>query len=302
MKLIALFAASASAFAGAPLKSVQTPAEPGIQTYIRGESTYSADADYEGKLDAPGRQGEGSVWSGRFQLGIVKPVSGISLLSNAGGAWQLRLGIDHERFEFDHNSTFPLPSQLQRIAGVIALEYRVGKQIGSLIEARPGVHFESDIGSNAWNCPVLIGMGIPLTDRFTLALAGRIDPLGRYTIIGGPGFIWKISETVTLTAIPPEPRITWAASENLDLWLGGEWTGGSFRTDSRTDNRNLSEAVVSYSEFRAGIGARWRSGTWSIETGAGLSLEREWDYHRADRRFSTDGTAPYFKLAARAEW
>lgn len=302
MKLIALFAASASAFAGAPIKSVQTPAESGIQTYLRAEGTYSGDADYEGKLDAPGRKGDGSVWSGRFQLGIVKPLPGFSLLSSAGGAWQLRLGIDHERFEFDHNSTFPLPSQLQRVAGVVALEYRVGRQIGVLLEARPGVHFESDIRSNAWNCPVLLGMGIPITDRLTLALAARVDPLADLPIVGGPGFIWKISDSVTLAAIPPEPRLTWAASENLDLWLGGEWTGGSFRTDTRTDNRQLSNAVVSYNELRAGIGASWRSGAWTIETGAGLSLEREWDYHRADRLFSTDDNAPYFKLAARAEW
>ncbi len=227
---------------------------------------------------------------------------GISLLPNSGGAWQLRLGLDHERYEFDHNSAFPLPSRLQRIAGVVALEYRVGKQIGLLIEARPGVHFENDISSNAWTCPVLFGIGIPITDRFVLALAGRFDPLAEMQIIGGPGFIWKISDSLTLSAVPPEPRLTWTASENLAIWLGGEWDGGSYRTDKRTDNAKLSEAVVSYKDFRAGIGASWRSGAWTVEAGGGLSLEREWDYHRADRRFSTDEPAPYFKLAARASW
>ncbi len=302
MKRIALLALSTSAFAGEAKTIIETNVESPARTYFRSEASYVAEADYEGSAPRGTNKGSGSVWSGRLQLGVVRQLPSLRMLSSSGGTWQLRLGVDHERFEFDHDSALPLPSRLQHVAGVVALEYTIGRQIGVIIEARPGVYFENDIESNSWNCPVLFGVGIPINDRFTLAIAGRVDPLGKIPVIGGPGFIWKISDSVTLSAVPPEPRLTWTASDELKVWLGGEWAGGSFRTDKRANEPALSGAVVSYTDLRVGLGATWTRGHWSLEAGAGMSLDREWDYHRADRTFSTSEAAPFIKFAARAAW
>ena len=279
MKIFALIAFSATAFAGKPI--VITEPEP--RGYFQIDGAYGAEADYAG--------GSSSVWSGRAQLGFIRPITGIGLLANRDGQWQLRLGLDHERFEF---SGLALPSRLQRVSAVIALEYRIGRQIGILLEARPGVHFENSIRSNAWNCPVLFGIGIPVTERFAVALAGRYDAFAENPFIGGPGFVWKISDRLTLDAVPPEPRLRWAASEVLSLWLGGEVAGGAFRTESN--------ALVDYSDYRASIGATLRQGAWLMEAGAGVSFEREWAFHRIGTTVSTDEPAPFFKLAVRTEW
>ena len=148
------------------MTTIEPPRDLSTHVFFSGESAYVGEADYEGGVG----KGSGSAWSGRFQLGIVRPLSGLRLLDGNGGQWQLRLGMDYERFEFNHTGAFPLPASLQRIAAVLALEYRIGRQVGVIIDARPGVHFENRIASNAWNCPVLFGIGFPVTDRFTLAL------------------------------------------------------------------------------------------------------------------------------------
>ena len=273
MKLIALLALSTTAFAGKAI--IDPPKEPEPRGYFQLESAVGDD-----------------VFGGRARFGIIRPLPGIGLLADKGGKWQFRLGLDYERFEFSR--TLALPSRLQRASGVVALEYRVGKQIGVLLEARPGVYFENDIASNAWNCPVLFGIGIPMNDRFALALAARYNPFAENQIIGGPGFIWKINDRLTLAAVPPEPRLTWAASDTLDLWLGGEIAGGVFRTDRDT--------LVDYSDYRAGIGATWRQGAWTLEAGAGVSFEQEWDFHQLGTTISADEAAPYFKLSLRSDW
>ena len=295
MKCLTLLVLSVAAYAGEQKSTVEL-VRPESRKFV-----LESDATFVGKSDYSDNEGSGSLWSARVRLSTVQALSGIRLLSESGGQWQLRLGLDHQRHEFDHNSRSPLPERLQRIAGVVALEYRVGRQLGVLIEAKPGVYFENDIRTNSFNCPVLFGVGIPLADNFTLALFARVDPLSKYQIIGGPGFIWRISDTVTLTAIPPEPRVTWAVNDDLKVWLGGEWATGTYHTDQREGTR-LSGAAVSFQDLRAGVGASWRRGAWTVEAGAGLSLNREWEYVQKDREFSTDETAPYVKLSARAEW
>ncbi len=283
MKLLALLALSSTAFAGKAITAPEPPPAP--HGYFQSEIAYGAES------------GGNSEWDGRVQLGIIRPISGIGLLAEKGGQWQLRLGLDHERFEFDHASGLALPSRLQRLAAVVALEYRVGTQVGVRFEARPGVYFQNDIRSNAWNCPVFFGLGIAVNQRFTLALAGRFDAFAEHPFIGGPGFIWRISDALTLSAVPPEPRLIWAASDALDLWLSGEVAGGAFRTDPA-----LGDALVSYSDIRAGVGATWRKDTWTLEASGGVSFEREWDFHRVGTKFTDDEPAPFFKLAARFEW
>lgn len=295
MKCLTLLALSIAAQAGEQKSAVEL-IRPEPRRFV-----LESDAAYVGKADYAENAGSGSLWSARVRLSTVQALPDSRLLPGSGGHWQLRMGVDHQRYEFDHNNGSILPDRLQRIVGVVALEYRVGKQVGVLIEAKPGVYFENDISTKSFNCPVLFGVGIPMSDNFTLALFARVDPLSSYPIIGGPGFIWRITDKVTLTAIPPEPRLTWAVNEDLNVWLGGEWATGSYHTDQRKGS-NLSGAAVSFQDLRAGVGASWRRGAWIVEAGAGLSVDREWDYVQKDREFSTDETAPYVKLSARAEW
>ena len=50
-----------------------------------------------------------------------------------------------------------MPNHLQDIAGVIAVDYMHGKDIGAFLEIRPGFYFQNDIGSSSFDVPITAG-------------------------------------------------------------------------------------------------------------------------------------------------
>jgi hypothetical protein len=104
--------------------------------------------------------------------------------------------------------------------------------------------------------------------------------------------------------IPPEPRIIYSPNDKLGLWLGGEFAGGSFRTDR--DNTivpaKLSGAVVDYIDYRAGVGFTYSlTDQVALDFGAGYSIERSFNYERADLYYRTD-PSPYMRLQFKAKF
>ncbi len=86
--------------------------------------------------------------------------------------------------------------------------------------------------------------------------------------------------------------------------MGGEFTGGSFRTD-RNDAiipHKLSNAQVDYSDYRAGAGISYSpSDDISFDLGGGCSIERSFDFHRAGENYKTD-PAPYLRFEFKARF
>jgi hypothetical protein len=293
MKLAALLATTAAAaFAGAPLNPPQPPGRTTPEPFVKFSTTYGFEADYD-------RGGSGTMWESRAQIGALWELPNIPLPGRNLGMWHLRLGLEHHRFEFDHDSALPLPERLQSYSAIIGLELRVEGRVGALLEVRPGVFFENDVGSGAFDCPVKLGLGYRVNDSLALTFMGRYNGFAKYPFLGGIGAVWQITPTLTFSAIFPEPRLEWRAASDLSLWLGGEWAGGGYRTDER---RGRGRAVVDYTDYRVSLGASWTPGVWTIEASGGLSLEREWDFHKTDRRYHTDEVSPFVKLAVRAQW
>jgi hypothetical protein len=292
MKTIVLLASTAVAIAGAPENPPQPASRKSPEPFVKFDSAYGFRADYD-------RDGSGTMWEVQAQAGALWELPNAPLPGRSLGMWHVRLGLDHHRFEFNHDTALPLPERLQSYSAIIGLELRVNGGIGALLEARPGVYFENDINSGAFDCPVKLGLGYRVNDRLALAAMGRYNGFAKYPFIGGIGGVWEISPTLTLNAIFPEPRLEWRAASDLSLWLGGEWAGGGYRTDER---RGRGRAVVDYTDYRVSLGASWTPGVWTIEASGGLSLEREWDFHKEDKRYHTDEASPFVKLAVRAQW
>ena len=291
--LLCLSTLTLTAFAGEP-KVIVKP-QPEVRGYAEVEAAYGFEADYD-------RVGSGSVMESRFKAGIIIPWENAPLSAPENGYWQWRLGVNYERFDFDHDSPLPLPDRLQGLSAVIGLELQISDYIAALLEIRPGVYFEDEITSDAFDIPVRLGIGYRVNDQLSLILMGRYRGFAENPVLGGVGFIWNISERLKLSAIFPEPRLTWQASDDVAIWLGGEWAGGAYRTDRDERGGRLNGAVVDYTDKRAAIGATWRRGDWQLEASAGVSFEREWDYHRAGEKFETDDIAPFVKLSAGAKW
>lgn len=228
------------------------------------------------------------------------------------GKTYLRLGASYERFDFNPTDT-PLPSGLQSIAGIVGLEYVVNGKTGLFITSRPGVYFSDadSVSTRNFDFPTNIGGILPVIDRkFYLLLGVHTSILARYPVFPIGGVVWLISGQWRLETIPPTPRLVYAASDKLNLFVGGEITGDSFVRDRTSDNdprdRRFSGGVIDYSAYRVGGGLTYapRKGI-EIEVSGGWTLERSFDYYRGGsgqrKSFDTTG-APFAKVAIGADF
>jgi len=221
------------------------------------------------------------------------------------GKIYLRLGAAYSRFEFGETSA-PVPKQLYSIAGIVGLEYMVGDDIGAFLYLRPGYYTEDHIGSSSFDIPVTLGRAFVLQPDKLFFIVGATGAglRGQFPILPIAGVIWKPSEQWNVFLVPPDPRISYSPNKKLDLYVGGQLVGGSFRTD-RDDNifpQKLSNAQVDYTEYRAGVGIDVRcSDSIAIGVSGGYAIQRRFNFERADEDFKAD-PAPYVRVALKADF
>ena len=289
---------ASSVVAGEPVraaKAVEEPSRRDTQLIARFTTSYVFESDFERGDDA-----SGDVWSKDFELGYRIPIE-IGWPRNGDGSWYLRLGGRYVHHDFNNDGGLPLPDSLQSVAGVIGLEYLIEGRRAILFDVQPGVYFEHDINDGAFDAPVRLAVPIPINDSFAFIVGAAYSRLRSYPLLPLVGFNWKINDRWTVAAIPPDPRIIYSASKNLHVWFGGELTGGSYRTDRREVNRReLSGAVVTYSDWRVGAGVTWESEHVTLEVGGGYAFQREFDFHRAEQSYKTDEGAPFARIEIQA--
>ncbi len=221
------------------------------------------------------------------------------------GNLYLRLGVDYDRFDFGHTSA-PVPVHLQSAAGVIGIDYMHGDDIGAFLWVKPGFYTEEHIGINSFDAPVTAGRIFVLQEDRLYFLVGAQSAFlrGGYPIVPFAGVIWMPCDKLRLMAVPPEPRLIYSPTKNLDVWVGGEIAGGSFRTDRDSTIRptKLNGAQVDYEDYRAGVGLIYSPGNRvTLNFGGGYSIERGFKFHRAGENYRTD-PAPYLKLEFKAKF
>jgi hypothetical protein len=298
-------------FAGTPVaddkKVLSEPCPPDSSTTITLLSSYVFDSDFHTaehfSQDATTR---GHAFNNEVEVGYRIPLSGLQWPNKECGAWYLRLGADYDRYDFGNRGSLPLPDELQSFCAVVALEYLVKGDVGIILEVRPGFYFENQVTSGAFDIPIKIGTGIPLTKTLSLAIAAEYHGLSRYKFVPDIGLIWQINDQWVLLGTLPEPKLLYHPNEKFQAWAGGEVMYSSFRTDSSSGiyPSNLNHAVVDYSEYRVGAGISYKlckHATANIA--AGYAIRREFDFHSTYAGiYSTDGGAPYMKFQLTTEF
>ena len=217
----------------------------------------------------------------------------------------LRLGVAYHRYEFGGTGA-PVPDHLQSFAAVIGFEYMRGQHVGACFYAKPGFYTEDAIGLDSFDVPMTFGSAIVVQKDRLYFFGGATTSFlrGKFPVLPLFGVIWRPSDKLRVMGLVPDPRIVYSPTKALDIWVGGELGGGSFRTDSDKDIRpsKLSGAQVDYSDYRAGIGVTYSpSNAFSLALGAGYSLQRSFDFERAGEKYSAD-PAPYFRLAVKTKF
>jgi hypothetical protein len=222
------------------------------------------------------------------------------------GNWYFRAGVAYERYDFGGTKA-PVPGKLQSFRVPLAVEYVQDGFVGATVKVEPGFFYENDVRANVFDIPWEAYFAFKLRDDRVYGLLGASGAqYSQYPVVPIVGFIWLIDDAKKwrLQALFPRPALVYSMSEDWEFRLQGEIKGGGFRTDNRTTNtpRKLNNAVVEYYEYRVGAQvtfSKWKP--FDLVLNAGYSLERTFDYFRADKVFKAD-PAPYVRLELNAEF
>ncbi len=289
-----LLAGFTSALAGtATFEAQPAPilAEENSHDLFSWETTYTFDSDFkESKLGHGDSLYDDFSYDHRFLI---------------TGKWYFRAGVEYERYDFG-GSDNGLPDHLQAAYGHLALEYIVKDFPGVGIELDPGVYFQDHISGDAFDIPGKAWVSFTLRKNkifAVVALGWGIyqDP----PVAPGGGIIWLFSDKLRLQAVFPRPALIYEPNDDWEFRITGELNYTSFRTDDvLTTERKLQlhNAIVQYSEDRAGVQIGY-SGIKHLKliAGAGVTIERNFDFFRANQSKRTD-PAPYIRVAAEAKF
>jgi hypothetical protein len=211
------------------------------------------------------------------------------------GDYYLQLGIDYERVGFSRsNSIFPY--SFTSLSGEVMLSYWSGDDFFPVIQLEPGLYCTRDhITGNSFDVPIRITPGFKLTDSLYIILGCSIDSFSNPIVFPIGGFNWKINNQFNFRAVFPRPRFSYTPNKQLEIYLGGELIGDSYR-NGPTNDRRTNNAILQYEEERAGLGISYtlRKGI-DFEAVAGWTFQREFDFIRAGPIYYGKG-APYFRL------
>src|SRR6266403_525511 len=291
-----LFAFGAASAAAGPadviLQPSLTPSDENSHNLFNYETTYTFQSDFEeSKLGHGDSIYNDFAYDHRF---LIK------------GNWYFRAGVEYERYDFG-GSDNGLPDHLQALYGHLALEYDVKNTAGISVEADPGVYFQDDVSGNAFDVPGKAYVTFPLKKDKIFATVGFgwgqfQDPV----VAPGGGITWLINDKLRLQAVFPKPALIYEPNDDWQFKLLGELNYLGVRTDdvvSHTEHKlDLHDAVLQYSEYRAGVQIGY-SGIKHLKltSGAGCTLERDYDFFRAHQSKRVD-PAPYIRIAAEAKF
>ena len=241
---------------------------------------------------SPVRNANVSEQSTHFQyvLGYAKPDRAI-----------VRLGVGYDRYDFGFTGPGFIPGALQSLNLVAGLDLKI-RDILIRIEAQPGFYGDDrGFNSSDVNVPVILGASYLVSKDFQWIAGLSFNPNGSNPVMGGIGFRWKMADRWVLNFVPPNPRIEFKATDDVTLYAGGQLISSTFRVNKNfgtgAGGRNYGNALVDYTEIRAGAGASWKLCPKSaLDVELGYMAYRDFDYHKVGDNFQTKSGAFYGQM------
>ena len=244
------------------------------------------DSTFTGKcrLDGPG----GAVDSGTAQAATLTLLNRRSL---PAAGWYWGWGLQAENYSFGGGPA--LPKRLQDYAGIFSLEYFQGNESAAALTFRPGWYFADRPVAAAWDVPVDLAVGVPLTGPVS-GVVGFSNARFYHHAVPVAGVVWTINPRVRLELVYPEPALVIACGATTTLRLGGTLAGAGFLTDAQP-----TRTAVEFVSYRAGaeFNAEVRPHLGLIFS-SGIELERSFDFFSQGRRLHGSG-ARYASIGIR---
>jgi Domain of unknown function (DUF6268) len=212
------------------------------------------------------------------------------------GQYYLQAGIEAEQFVFSRSDGNAFPSSLNSFNAEIAFSYWSGEDFYPLLRIEPGAFFAGrHVTANSFDMPLRIAAGIKVRDNLYLVIGLTADPFTENPVVPIGGFNWKINDRFNLKAVFPKPRFSYLPNKEWEFFIAGEAMGGGYR-NGPTPDRRTNNAVLEYSDLRAGAGASYNpTPDISVEVAAGWVFQRRFNYFHAGPEYTTRGS-PYLKM------
>ena len=273
--------------------SVACPPDTLDWVTLKGEYTFANDFER-------GHDTKGDATHTDFEFDHRIPVNLFGNWPNVEcGHWYFRLGAEYNRWDFGNSGGLPIPNTLQSASGILALEYVVNDGAAIMLETRPGVYFEHSAHRDNFDAPTKLYFPVyhhkDASSSFTVITGVAYTNLLSYQFLPIVGIDYQTGKW-DVRATVPAPRIIYQATDQVGIYVGGEVTGGGFRTDQHEDypgKPQLSNAIITYSEFRTGAGVTYKINRCTLDVGAGYAFDRKFDYSNADQGFKASNGSPY---------
>jgi hypothetical protein len=212
------------------------------------------------------------------------------------GRYYVQAGIEAEQYAFSRSDGNAFPGSLSSFNAEVALSYWSGEDFFPLIRLEPGFYFTGKhVSLNSFDIPVRVAGGIKVRDNLHIVVGVTADPFTENPVLPIGGINWKINDQFNLRAVFPKPRFSYLPNKTWEFFIDGEAMGGGYR-NGPTPDRRTNNAVLEYSDLRAGAGACYNpTRDVSFEVIAGWTFQRRFNYFHAGPDYPTRGSA-YFKM------
>jgi hypothetical protein len=218
----------------------------------------------------------------------------------------IRFGVGYDRYDFGFAGPGVIPGALQSLNLIAGIDLKISDVL-IRIETQPGFYGDDQgFNSGNFNIPVLVGASYLVSKDFQWIAGVYFNANSSYPVMGGLGFRWKMADRWVLNLVPPTPRLEFKATDDLTLYAGGQIITSSFRVNNNfgtgTAGKNYRNALVDYTEVRAGTGASWKLGSkGTLDLEVGYMAYRDFDYHKVGDNYQNKSGAIYgqagFKLS-----
>jgi hypothetical protein len=249
----------------------------------QGAVSWEVNAEFSGVGDATFRRSSDIGDVSAFDTGLDAIAS-----IQAQGAFLLRLGVELQRFDFSLPDSAPLPNNLESFGLVIGGDFQLGDSWIARVDLHPGFYSANGhLDGDDFNIPLTAGGSYFVSSDLQIVIGLSLDVHRKYPVLPAAGLRWKFAREWVLNAILPTPRIEYLYSDDLTLYAGADFRGGTYRVDDSfgrsRDLRRLDNAYVDYMQIRVGGGASWKvSSNFTVEVEAGCAPVNDFDFHNAD--------------------
>jgi hypothetical protein len=256
--------------------------------------------------------GTGSTRAGKVDFGDISEISSSAsfiLSAQVRDNALLRLGVEWQRYSFDPSLQAPIPDSLQGVDMAIGADLQVSPAVLVRIQAHPGIYSDfADISWKDFNVPFEVG-GSYFVSTDLIFIAGIFVDLWSDTpVFPIVGVHWKVSDKWVIEGIAPRPQLQYLLSDKITLFAGADFRQVSFRVGDQFGQTRgipkLNDAIVEYTEIRAGAGLTWKvSKNFNVELEGGGTPYRRFEYPRADGyKVKSEDLVPYLRIAVSAKF